>query len=110
VGKFLVSNYQQVLSILKTKPTLKAMEREGIMSDDKFGKWLAEEKTYLLGLKNVPKASVEMLDGVCPKVGESQREPLRGPSPSMISLNLVMTAFQSQVRHCGRRGTTCKGG
>ncbi|KAJ6469111.1 hypothetical protein DFH09DRAFT_1254063 [Mycena vulgaris] len=63
LGKFLVSNYEQALSILKTEPTLKAwMEREGVASYTEFKEWLAEEKTYLLGLKNAPKTNVETLE------------------------------------------------
>ncbi|KAJ6555622.1 hypothetical protein DFH09DRAFT_1248404 [Mycena vulgaris] len=63
LGKFLVSNYEQALSILKTEPTLKAwMEREGVASYTEFKEWLAEEKTYLLGLKNAPKTNIETLE------------------------------------------------
>lgn len=62
-GKFLTSNYRQALTILKTETTLKTwMQQEGIDSYDHFHQWLAEEKTYLLGLKHAPKTNVESLE------------------------------------------------
>ncbi|KAJ6510311.1 hypothetical protein DFH09DRAFT_1435255 [Mycena vulgaris] len=63
LGKFLVSNYNQALSILKTEPTLKEwMRSEGVEDYAVFKEWLEEEKTYLLGLKHAPKTNVETLE------------------------------------------------
>ncbi|KAJ6554006.1 hypothetical protein DFH09DRAFT_1248578 [Mycena vulgaris] len=63
LGKFLVSNYNQALSILKTEPTLKAwMRSEGVEDYEEFHQWLEEEKTYLLSLKRMPKTNVETLE------------------------------------------------
>ncbi|KAJ6522141.1 hypothetical protein DFH09DRAFT_1424226 [Mycena vulgaris] len=63
LGKFLVSNYNQALSILKTEPTLKEwMRSEGVEDYAVFKEWLEEEKTYLLGLKHAPKTNIETLE------------------------------------------------
>ncbi|KAJ6583130.1 hypothetical protein DFH09DRAFT_912007 [Mycena vulgaris] len=63
LGKFLVSNYNQALLILKTEPTLKAwMRSEGVEDYEEFHQWLEEEKMYLLSLKHMPKTNVETLE------------------------------------------------
>ncbi|KAF8181115.1 hypothetical protein K438DRAFT_1601881 [Mycena galopus ATCC 62051] len=63
LGKFLCSNYHQALEILKTEVSLRAWRRqEGVDSVNQFHEWLAEEKTYLEGLKNVPKTNDETLE------------------------------------------------
>ncbi|KAJ7455142.1 hypothetical protein FB451DRAFT_1184469 [Mycena latifolia] len=63
LSKFLVSNYHQALQILKTEAALKTwMEREGVEEYKDFHKWLAEEKAYLLSLKDTPKEKVETLE------------------------------------------------
>jgi hypothetical protein len=62
-GKFLCSNYHQALGILKTEAPLRAwMRQEGVDSVDRFTEWLAEETTYLEGLKSAPKTNNETLE------------------------------------------------
>ena len=57
------NNYQQALKILKSEGTLAAwMKQEGVDSFDQFDRWLAEEKEYLQGLRNVKKTNVETLE------------------------------------------------
>lgn len=59
-GKFLCNNYRQALTILKSHAALRVwMLQEGVESFDQFDQWLAEEKTYLEGLKNAPKSNTE---------------------------------------------------
>ncbi|KAJ7355230.1 hypothetical protein DFH08DRAFT_912373 [Mycena albidolilacea] len=61
--KFLCSNYHQALGILKIKALLRAwMHQEGVESVDRFTEWLAEETTYLEGLKSAPKTNNETLE------------------------------------------------
>ncbi|KAJ7814400.1 hypothetical protein B0H14DRAFT_3090110 [Mycena olivaceomarginata] len=63
LSKFLCSNYHQALGILKTKAPLRAwMRQEGVDSADRFTEWLAEETTYLEGLKSAPKTNNETLE------------------------------------------------
>ncbi|KAJ7300570.1 hypothetical protein DFH08DRAFT_725213 [Mycena albidolilacea] len=63
LSKFLCSNYHQALGILKTKAPLRAwMRQEGVDSVNRFTEWLAEETTYLEGLKSVPKTNNETLE------------------------------------------------
>lgn len=38
------------------------MLQEGIHNHEQFHQWLEEERTYLLGLKGVPKTDVETLE------------------------------------------------
>ncbi|KAJ7803507.1 hypothetical protein B0H14DRAFT_3091958 [Mycena olivaceomarginata] len=63
LSKFLCSNYHQALGILKTEAPLWAwMRQEGVDSVDRFTEWLAEETTYLEGLKSAPKTNNETLE------------------------------------------------
>ncbi|KAJ7134942.1 hypothetical protein C8R43DRAFT_894543 [Mycena crocata] len=63
LSKFLVTNYRQALSILKTEPALaKWMKQEGVRSTDDFHQWLVEERAYLVGLKSTPKTNEESLE------------------------------------------------
>ncbi|KAJ7855154.1 hypothetical protein B0H14DRAFT_2353371 [Mycena olivaceomarginata] len=63
LSKFLCSNYHQALGILKTEAPLRAwMRQEGVDSVDRFTEWLAEETTYLEGLKSAPKTNNETLE------------------------------------------------
>ncbi|KAJ7179809.1 hypothetical protein C8R43DRAFT_1117160 [Mycena crocata] len=63
LSKFLVSNYHQALSILKTEPALaRWMQQEGVESTNKFHQWLEEERAYLIGLKIAAKTNVETLE------------------------------------------------
>ncbi|KAF8171730.1 hypothetical protein K438DRAFT_1981881 [Mycena galopus ATCC 62051] len=60
LSKFLCSN---ALAILKTEAPLRTwMRQEGVDSVDRFGEWLAEETTYLKGLKSAPKTNNESLE------------------------------------------------
>ncbi|KAJ7151899.1 hypothetical protein C8R43DRAFT_1087929 [Mycena crocata] len=62
LSKFLVSNYRQALSILKTEPALaKWMSQEGVQSTEEFHRWL-EEREYLVGLKVAAKTNVESME------------------------------------------------
>ncbi|KAJ7104590.1 hypothetical protein C8R43DRAFT_1092224 [Mycena crocata] len=63
LSKFLVTNYRQALSILKTEPALvRWMRQEGVRSTDEFKQWLKEEREYLLGLKDAPKTTEETME------------------------------------------------
>ncbi|KAJ6456531.1 hypothetical protein C8R45DRAFT_943716 [Mycena sanguinolenta] len=63
LSKSLCSNYRQALTILKTEAPLRAwMCQEGVEGVHQFHQWLAEEKTYLDGLKNAPKTNDETLE------------------------------------------------
>jgi hypothetical protein len=54
-GNFLVNNYKQALTILKSETALrKTMLAQGIGSDAIFQEWLLEERTYLKGLRKEP--------------------------------------------------------
>lgn len=59
LGKFIVNNYRQAISVIATgEPELKfRMQQLSIDSYETFDAWLAEEKQYLLGLKNAPKVN-----------------------------------------------------
>ena len=55
IGEFLVNNYKQALSILKSEPAfVKQMQDQGIADTSIFKGWLAEEKTYLELLSREP--------------------------------------------------------
>ncbi|KAJ7894664.1 hypothetical protein B0H14DRAFT_3854252 [Mycena olivaceomarginata] len=63
LSKFLCTNYQQALTILKTEPALQDwMHQEHVESFDEFHQWLLEEKEYLIGLKHTAKTNVETLE------------------------------------------------
>ncbi|KAF8142374.1 hypothetical protein K438DRAFT_2030121 [Mycena galopus ATCC 62051] len=63
LSKFLCNNYRQALTILKTEGALRTwMRQEGVDSVDRFHEWLAEEKTYLEGLKGAAKTNEETLE------------------------------------------------
>ncbi|KAJ7176367.1 hypothetical protein C8R43DRAFT_872549 [Mycena crocata] len=63
LSKFLVTNYRQALSILKTETALvKWMKQEGVESTDAFHDWLVEEREYLVGLKNAAKTNEESME------------------------------------------------
>lgn len=55
IGEFLVNNYKQALSILKSEAAfVKQMQDQGIADTSIFKDWLAEEKTYLEHLSREP--------------------------------------------------------
>ncbi|KAJ7869745.1 hypothetical protein B0H14DRAFT_3083932 [Mycena olivaceomarginata] len=63
LSKFLCGNYRQALTILKTEDALRTwMRHERVDSVDRFHEWLAEEKTYLEGLKDSAKTNEETLE------------------------------------------------
>ncbi|KAJ6495473.1 hypothetical protein C8R45DRAFT_1095109 [Mycena sanguinolenta] len=63
LSKFLCTNYQQALTILKTESALRVwMWQGGVDGVERFHEWLAEERVYLEGLKKAPKTNHETLE------------------------------------------------
>lgn len=63
-AKFLHNNYKQALNILKDCPQnlSDSMKELGISHTDAFAEWLAEEKTYLSGLKREPEVETLQME------------------------------------------------
>lgn len=55
LGKFLLNNYKQALSLLETKPAvIAALSKVGASSGEVVKEWLREEEAYLHGLSKKP--------------------------------------------------------